>query len=118
MTMPRLPPTWRIGSRRAKALPEGQGSRGAAVAVNRATVLAAGATILLVLAVTYDHAQNEMNVQFHHFQDTRGVTVLSPTVDLTQDFTDRTTLRVNFGVDAISGASDSCARCHREGVNS
>jgi hypothetical protein len=25
---------------------------------------------------------------------------------------------VNFGVDAISAASDSCARCHREGVNS
>jgi len=43
--------------------------------------------------------------------------VLSPTVNLDQDFTDRTSLRVNFGVDAISAASDSCARCHREGVN-
>ena len=35
---------------------------------------------------------NEMNVQIHGFQDTRGVTVLSPTVDLTQDFTERTQL--------------------------
>ena len=61
---------------------------------------------------------NELNVQFHAFQDTRGVTVLSPTVDLSKDFTERTSLRVNFGVDAISAASDSCARCHREGVNS
>ena len=46
------------------------------------------------------------------------MTVLSPTVDLSQDFTERTSLRVNFGVDAISAASDSCVRCHREGVNS
>jgi hypothetical protein len=62
--------------------------------------------------------QNEVDVQFHAFQDTRGVTVLSPTVDLSKDFSDRTALRVNFGVDAISAASDSCARCHREGANS
>jgi hypothetical protein len=27
-------------------------------------------------------------------------------------------LRINFGVDAISAASDSCARCHRQGVRS
>ena len=54
-----------------------------------------------------------MNVQFHGFQDARGVTVLSPTVDLTQDYTERTSLRVNYGLDAISAASDSCARCHR-----
>jgi hypothetical protein len=74
--------------------------------------------IFAVLGVTYGRAQNEVNVQFHHFQDTRGVTVLSPTVDLSQDFTDRTTLRGSFGVDAISAASDSCARCHRQGVNS
>ena len=53
-----------------------------------------------------------MNVQFHGFQDTRGVTVLSPTVDLAQDYTERTNLRVNYGLDAISAASDSCARCH------
>jgi len=62
--------------------------------------------------------QNEVNVQFHGFQDTRGVTVLSPTVDLSQDYTERTSLRMNYGVDAISAASDSCVRCHRDGVNS
>lgn len=61
---------------------------------------------------------NEVNVQFHAFQDTRGVTVLTPTADLTRDFTERSTLRVSFGVDAISAASDSCARCHRQGVSS
>ncbi len=59
-----------------------------------------------------------MNVQFHGFQDSRSVTVLSPTVDLSQDYTDRTNLRVTFGVDAISAASDSCVRCHRQGVRS
>ena len=59
-----------------------------------------------------------MNVQFHGFQDVRGVTVLSPTVDLTQDYTERTNLRVNYGLDTISAASDSCVRCHRDGVNS
>jgi hypothetical protein len=59
-----------------------------------------------------------VNILFHAFQDTRSVTVLSPTVDLTKDFTDRTTLRINYGLDAISAASDSCARCHRNGVNS
>jgi Protein of unknown function (DUF3570) len=61
---------------------------------------------------------NEMNVQMHGFQDTRGVTVLSPTVDLTQDYTERTSLRINYGLDAISAASDSCVRCHRDGVSS
>ena len=59
-----------------------------------------------------------MNVQFHGFQDARGVTVLSPTVDLTQDYTERTNLRINYGLDAISAASDSCVRCHSDGVNS
>jgi Protein of unknown function (DUF3570) len=61
-------------------------------------------------------AQNGADVQFHSFQDTRGVTVLSPTVDVNKDFTDRTALRVHFGVDAISAASDSCARCHPSGA--
>jgi len=56
--------------------------------------------------------------QFHGFQDTRGVTVLSPTIDLSGDVTERTSLRINYGVDAISAASDSCARCHRDGANS
>lgn len=85
---------------------------------NRAIAIAALAAILALLGPAYGRAQSELNVQFHHFQDTRGVTVLSPTVDLSQDFTDRTTLRGSFGVDAISAASDSCARCHRQGVNS
>jgi hypothetical protein len=61
---------------------------------------------------------NEMNVQFHGFTDARGVTVLSPTVDLTQDYTERTNLRINYGLDTISAASDSCVRCHNDGVNS
>jgi hypothetical protein len=61
---------------------------------------------------------NEMNIQFHGFHDSRAVSVLSPTVDLQQDFTDRTSLRINFGVDAISAASDSCVRCHHPGVRS
>jgi len=81
-------------------------------------VMAAG-SFALCLVAERDWAQNnEMNIQFHAFQDTRGVTVLSPTVDLTQDFTERTSLRVNYGLDAISAASDSCVRCHRDGVNS
>jgi hypothetical protein len=88
------------------------------VVANRAIAVAALSVILALLTVVYGRAQSELNVQFHHFQDTRGVTVLSPTVDLSQDFTERTTLRASFGVDAISAASDSCARCHRQGVNS
>ena len=82
-----------------------------------AFVLSAAAVFLFVAGRNWAQ-QNDVNVQFHGFQDTRGVTVLSPTVDLTQDYTERTSLRVNYGVDAISAASDSCARCHREGVNS
>ena len=84
---------------------------------SHALVIAAAVTFSLV-ARRNSAQNNEMNVQFHGFQDTRGVTVLSPTVDLTQDFTERTSLRVNYGLDAISAASDSCARCHRDGVNS
>jgi uncharacterized protein DUF3570 len=80
--------------------------------------VAAAAAVFSLVAVRNFAQQNDVNVQFHGFQDTRGVTVLSPAVDLSQDFTDRTSLRVNFGVDAISAASDSCVRCHREGVNS
>jgi hypothetical protein len=63
-----------------------------------------------------DWAQDELNVQFHAFQDSRDATILSPTVDLGKDFTDRTSLRVRFGLDAISAASDSCVRCHRPGA--
>jgi hypothetical protein len=64
-----------------------------------------------------DWAQDELNVQFHTFEDTRDTTIISPTIDLTKDFTDRTSLRVKFGVDAISAASDSCVRCHRPGAH-
>jgi hypothetical protein len=60
----------------------------------------------------------EVNIFFHGFQDSRGVTVLSPTIDLAKDFTDRTSLKAKFGVDAISASSDSCARCHPDGIRS
>ena len=43
--------------------------------------------------------------------------MLSPDTNFSKDFTDRTAVRVKFGVDAISAASDSCARCHPEGAN-
>jgi hypothetical protein len=81
------------------------------------------AAVLLALACALvagrNWAQNnEVNVQFHAFQDSRGVTVLTPSVDLSRDFTDRTSLRLNYGVDEISAASDSCARCHHDGVSS
>lgn len=101
-----------------KERPAGPACRAAVVVANRALAIGAVAAILALLGATYTRAQNELNVQFHHFQDTRGVTVLTPTADLSQDFTDRTTLRLSFGVDAISAASDSCVRCHRDGVNS
>lgn len=79
--------------------------------------LAFGAVVaLLVVAVLTRAQQNEVNVQFHGFQDSRGVTVLSPTVDLDKDFTDRLGLRVKFGVDAVTAASDSCIRCHPQGA--
>lgn len=81
--------------------------------------LIAVVSIGLALQPARNWAQNnELNIQFHGFDDARGVTVLSPTVDLTQDYTDRTSLRINYGLDAISAASDSCVRCHRDGVNS
>jgi hypothetical protein len=64
-----------------------------------------------------DSAQDELNVQFHTFEDTRDATILSPAIDLAKDFTDRTSLRAKFGVDAISAASDSCVRCHRAGAH-
>jgi len=83
-----------------------------------AASLIVAAAAAFALAATRNWAQtNELNVQFHSFQDARGVTVLTPTIDLSEDYSDRTTLRVNFGVDAISAASDSCVRCHRDGVN-
>lgn len=77
-----------------------------------ASVIASGA--LAVASLNW--AQNELNLSFHSFQDSRGVTVLSPDADFSKDFTDRTSLKLKFGVDAISAASDSCARCHPNGT--
>ena len=69
----------------------------------------------LVLVTRPDWADNVVNFSFHAFQDSRGVTVLAPVGSLDKDFTDRTGLRMKFGVDAITAASDSCARCHPDG---
>ena len=66
------------------------------------TAIIAWTTIGFLLMVSRDWAQNnELNVQVHGFDDARGVTVLSPSVDLAQDYTDRTSLRLNYGLDAI-----------------
>jgi hypothetical protein len=88
--------------------------------MNRSTLAVTTAALVFSLAARFNWAQqaNELNLDFHGFQDTRGVTVLTPTVDLAQDYTERTSLRVNYGLDAISSASDSCARCHHDGIGS
>jgi hypothetical protein len=39
-------------------------------------------------------------------QDSRGVTVLSPDATFAKGFTHRTVIKMKFGVDAISAASD------------
>ncbi|MEO8361163.1 MAG: DUF3570 domain-containing protein [Vicinamibacteria bacterium] len=85
-----------------------------------AGALATGALFAMVFAPTFGRKSEseDINIFFHGFQDSRGVTVLSPTVDLTKDFTDRTSLKAKFGVDAISASSDSCARCHPDGIRS
>jgi Protein of unknown function (DUF3570) len=79
------------------------------------TLLTSAGPVLLDCA---EDTPSELGVEFHSFQDSRGVTVQSPAFDLSRDFTDRTALRAKFGVDAISAASDSCARCHSQGVSS
>jgi Protein of unknown function (DUF3570) len=77
---------------------------------------AVGVLVGALALVTYSGwADNVVNFSFHAFQDSRAVTVLAPLGSLDKDFTDRTGLRVKFGVDAISAASDSCARCHPNG---
>jgi hypothetical protein len=86
-------------------------------ASSRRVLLATAAAALLAIAGS-TWAQNELDIAFHGFQDSRGVTVLSPETSFVKDFTDRTAVRVRFGVDAISAASDSCARCHPQGANS
>jgi hypothetical protein len=77
--------------------------------------LAAGTATLIAAS---NWADNILSFGLHGFQDSRGVTVLSPIVDLDKDFTDRSGLKLRFGVDAITAASDSCARCHPDGGNS
>jgi len=78
-------------------------------------LIAAGAVLLLTAAST--RGQNDVGIDFHTFQDTRGVTVLSPDMSYERDYTDRTAVRIKFGLDAITAASDSCARCHPDGAN-
>jgi Protein of unknown function (DUF3570) len=73
--------------------------------------------VLVVVVARLDWAQSTLYLQLHSFGDTRGVTVLSPLVDLDKDFSDRTGLRVKFGVDAVAAASDACARCHPQGAH-
>jgi hypothetical protein len=87
------------------------------VAASKAHLLWGGFAAALVAAAGSTWAQNELDVAFHGFQDSRGVTVLSPETSFVKDFTDRTAVRVRFGVDAISAASDSCARCHPQGAS-
>ena len=89
------------------------------MAASKRRVLVTGAaTAALLLGVAgYNWAQNQLEMSFHAFQDTRGVTVLSPDANFSKDFSDRTNLKVKFGVDEISAASDSCARCHPSGTN-
>lgn len=82
-----------------------------------AALVVIASTLFVLLIASTNSAQNGgVNVSFHTFQDTRSVTVLTPTVDLVRDMSDRTSIRATFGVDAISAASDSCARCHRDGA--
>ena len=89
------------------------------MAASSRRVLLVGVTTgaLLIGVAGYNWAQNQLDLSFHAFQDTRGVTVLSPDANFSKDFSDRTNLKVKFGVDAISAASDSCARCHPNGNN-
>ena len=79
-------------------------------------VAAAAAAALLIVAASL-RADNVVTIGLHAFQDSRTVTVLSPVADLDKDFTDRSGLKARFGVDAITAASDSCARCHPQGAN-
>ena len=80
--------------------------------------LVASSALLFAPGLARKTDSEEISLFFHGFQDSRGVTVLSPTIDLSKDFTDRTSLKFKFGVDAISASSDSCARCHPDGIRS
>ena len=63
-------------------------------------------------AAAYNWAQNQLDFSFHAFQDSRGVTVLSPDANFAKDFTDRTAVKIRFGVDAAHQRADA-ARHHR-----
>ena len=84
-----------------------------------AAVAAAGMGVALVVGrpvTAQQPAEESYGISMHAFTDSRGVTVLSPSGELSRDFTTRTGLRASFGVDAISAASDSCIRCHPDGA--
>src|SRR5512140_3172226 len=95
--------------------PRSQAIQRAGLRYGRPLVVALVAGLALLLLTRPDWADNVVNFTFHTFQDSRAVTVLSPLGSLDKDFTDRTGLRVRFGVDAISAASDGCVRCHPQG---
>ncbi len=86
----------------------------AAVALAAAAI--GGALVVGRPMTAQQPAQESYGISLHTFTDSRGVTVLSPTGELSRDFTPRTGLRAAFGVDAISAASDSCIRCHPDGA--
>lgn len=83
------------------------------------TILALAALALAARArrAASDDEGPALDVTFHTFQDSRDVAVQSPSFVLTRDFTERTALRTSFGVDVISAASESCARCHSQGTS-
>jgi len=88
-----------------------------AASSRRFAIVGVSTTAVLLVVAGANWAQNQLDVSFHAFQDSRGVTVLSPDATFSKDFTDRTAVKMKFGVDAISAASDSCARCHPDGAN-
>ena len=68
------------------------------MAASKVHLLVAGYAAALLAAAGSTGAQNELDVAFHGFQDSRGVTVLSPETSFVKDFSDRTAVRVRFGV--------------------
>src|SRR6185295_1059330 len=74
--------------------------------------------LLIALATATPATQSTGNsaaVTFHAFQDTRGVTVLSPDLSFYRNMSDRTALSMRFGLDAISSSSEACINCHPKG---
>ncbi|MGE5360593.1 MAG: DUF3570 domain-containing protein [Bacteroidales bacterium] len=95
--------------------PRARSLRRAGLRYGRPIVVSTVAGLALLVLTRPDWADNVVNFTFHTFQDSRAVTVLAPLGSLDKDFTDRTGLRLRFGVDAISAASDGCVRCHPQG---